>query len=313
MKGKRYVVLCAATALSIGGILLAGSAARRSVPQVTLYTLQAQTVEKSVQCTGRLESAGSYAVYSDGACVAEEILVAEGDLVQKGDVLLTVDRQATKQAMAVLSGVSPDTIPDADIQREIVAPGSGVVTAVNVSADTLNSAGKPCVVISSSDRIQVQISIPEEYLRQVKVGQPVYISGNALEKASYTGTLTAIDASAHQQITGTQSATVVDAVVTVNEEEIDDSLRFGLTAKTRVVVDSLTDALVVPYDCVGQDEAGQEYVYVYTDGRAVRRNIAVREELSEGYLLTDGLQAGERLIVSPETVERDGQWVTPAA
>lgn len=59
-----------------------------------------------------------------------------------------------------------------------------------------------------------------------------------------------------------------------------------------MIVDSLPDALIVPYGCVNQDDDGQEYVYLYEDGRAVRRDIAVSEELGGGYLLADGASAG---------------------
>ncbi len=312
VKGKKYVILGAVTAAAITGIVWAGNALEEAVPEVTLYTLDTQTVEKSVQCTGRLESAGSYSVYTDIACIADEILVQEGDVVQKGDVLLTVDRQATRQAMAAMGGVSPELVPEPDIAREVTAPVSGVVTAVSISTDTLNDAAEPCVVISSSEKMQVKIAIPEEYLRQVAVGQPVIVSGNALAKESYTGTLTEIAATAHQQVSGSQSGTVVDAVVTLDEGTLDDSLRFGLTAKTRVIVDSLPDALIVPYDCVNQDDDGQEYVYLYEDGRAVRRDITVSEELRSGYLLAEGLQKGDQLIAEPETVSRDGQRVAAA-
>lgn len=73
-------------------------------------------------------------------------------------------------------------IPDPDIAREVTAPVSGVVTAVSISTDALNNAAEPCVVISSSERMQVKIAIPEEYLRRIEIGQRVLVSGNALAK-----------------------------------------------------------------------------------------------------------------------------------
>lgn len=57
---------------------------------------------------------------------------------------------------------------------------------------------------------------------------------------------------------------------------MDASLRVGLNAKAAVQVSSIPDALVVPYECVLQDEEGDEYVYAYADGRAAPTGFRVR-------------------------------------
>ena len=84
----------------------------------------------------------------------------------------------------------------------------------------------------------------------------------------------------------------------------------GLTARARLVVGSTKDALVVPYDYVLQDEAGTEYVYVYQEGRAIRRDVTAGEELSEGYLIVSGLSAGDRIVQEPASIKKDGETVT---
>lgn len=52
-----------------------------------------------------------------------------------------------------------------------------------------------------------------------------------------------------------------------------------------MIVDSLPDALIVPYGCVNQDDDGRNTFICMKTGRAVRRDIAVSEELGGGYLL----------------------------
>ena len=79
-----------------------------------------------------------------------------------------------------------------------------------------------------------------------------------------------------------------------------------MNAKAAVQVSSIADALVVPYECVMQDEEGDEYVYAYADGRAVRRVFVSGEEWSTGFHVVSGLQAGDRILLDPEKVSRDG-------
>jgi RND family efflux transporter MFP subunit len=196
------------------------------------------------------------------------------------------------------------------INTEMVAPVSGIVTALNVTAGKASDFKKPCAVISSTDALQVKISIYEKYLKNVQVGQKALISGVAFAKSGYSGTLTYISPSARQQTSSSMSETVVDAVVTLNSDEIDESLRIGLTAKAKLYVSNSSSSLVVPYEYVQQDEENFEYVYVAENNKAVKRIITTGDELSNGFCILSGLAAGDKVIENPEDISGDGTPVT---
>lgn len=303
---KKYVWLTIATVLALTVVLTAGKLAGSDPVEVSVLTLQAKTVEKTVSCSGKIEAAESKKVYTDVSCVAGEVLVEAGQKVEKGDVLFTVDIDATKQVLATLGGVSADHVPDGEVRREITAPVSGVVTTLSAAEGEMTDSSKPCAVISPSDTLQVSVAIHERDIRDVQVGQTVKVSGVAFEKKSYTGTVKSIATTARQQLTGTVSSTVVDAVVELAADQLDDSLRLGLTAKAQVVVSSSPDALVVPYAYVLEDEEENEYVYLYQDGRAVKRIVKTGDELAAGFQILEGLQAGDRVITNPDAIEEDG-------
>lgn len=157
--------------------------------------------------------------------------------------------------------------------------------------------------------LRVKIAVREQDLQKVAIGQRVTITGSGFRKPSYTGVLTELASSARQQIVGTVTDTVVDAVVMFDQDQMDPSLRVGLNAKAAVRVSSTPDALVVPYECVLQDEEGNEYVYAYTAGRAVRRDIVSGEEWSTGFHVVSGLQAGDTVILDPGKIAGDGTAV----
>lgn len=306
---KKYVWLAMATALLLAGTVIAGKAVKPEPVEVTVITLESKAAEKTVSCSGKIETSESKKVYTDMSCIAQEVLVSAGQTVNKGDVLFTIDVDATKQVLATMGGVSPDTIPAGTITQTITAPVSGIITTLNAAEGELTDSSKPCVVISPNSALQVKIAIHERDVKSIQVGQTVGISGVAFRKGRYPGKIKSISPSARQQYTGSVSETVVDAVVELDPAEVDDSLRLGLTAKAQVVVDSSKDMLLVPYEYVLQDTRGREYVYVLENGRAVKRVIETSDELRDGFRVEKGLSSGERIITNPESVKQNGAAV----
>ena len=306
---KKYIWLFSLTLTAIAGILLGGRFAKQPPVEVTAITLQPQLVEQTVSCSGKVEAAKSQNVYLDMPCVAGEVYVQAGQEVRQGGVLFTVDVGATKQVLAQAGGLAASQITDDLITKEVTATASGIISTLNVVSGSLTDTSKPCAVIASSDMLRVKIAVREQDLQKVAIGQRVTITGSGFRKPSYTGVLTELASSARQQIVGTVTDTVVDAVVMFDQDQMDPSLRVGLNAKAAVRVSSTPDALVVPYECVLQDEEGNEYVYAYTAGRAVRRDIVSGEEWSTGFHVVSGLQAGDTVILDPGKIARDGTAV----
>lgn len=300
---KKYRIL-AAVAIPVTAGLLAWRAWGITRPQeVTLYTVISRTAEETVRCTGVVESAERYEVFTDLSCKTEQVLAQVGHTVQKGDVLLTVDVAATVAAAAV----SGRSVTASEVRRELTAPEDGVVLAVNAAEGKMTDASRPCVVIASLSRLQLNVSVRESLLRRVAVGQRVHIRGDAFTAEEYSGTLTHLSASASPSAAVGKAETAVDAVVTLDNGQADDSLRLGLTARAEIVVNRLEDVPIVPYECVLQDADGTEYVYVAEDGCARRRALETAAELPDGYAVTAGLRAGDRLICNPSAIRRDGQ------
>ena len=95
----------------------------------------------------------------------------------------------------------------------------------------------------------------------------------------------------------------MDAVVSLDEGVVDDSLRTGLNAKAEIVTQTAEDVLLVPYECLVQNEQGEDCVYVYREnGVAERQPIEVADEYADGVLVVSGISAGERVVQTPEAL-----------
>ena len=295
---KKYRILLSVTLPLLAALILWRIWGLPSSVAVTVHTVRCRTVEETVRCTGVVESAQQHAVYTALPCLASEVLAEEGRTVQAGDVLFTVDVDAT---VAAVNASGANRITAADVRRELTAPVSGVVLNVGVKAGGMTDVARPCVVIASMEQLQLSVLVRESQLRRVAVGQRVHVSGDAFAQERYGGALTHIAPMAQSTIS-LGGETAVEAIVTLDEGQTDASLRLGLTAKAEVVVNEWQNIPVVPYECVLQNEAGEEYVYVVRDGRAEQRIIRTVAELPEGFAVGEGLSDGDRVVRSPETV-----------
>ncbi len=303
---KKYGVLLFATALILGGLISTRVLTREKPKRVQTVTVTPQTVRRTVECTGRVEAAESEDVFVQWPCVTGDIAVEVGQRVRKGDVLFHVDGEATMQALAGWSEAVSGELTEDDLT--VCAPVDGIVMQLNVKQGDMADHQKPCAVIAPSEEVCIAVAIRERHLRDVKVGQPVEVSGVGFEKKRYTGSVNAIADSAHQQYIGSVSETVVDAVVLLDKGQSDKSLRVGLGATATVTVDTVENALLIPYECIAQGDDGEEYIYVLeNDGRAHRRVVAPTAEYANGALVVSGLSAGERLVLNPEQL--DGESV----
>lgn len=295
---KKYVWLVAGTVLVIGAILLIRNGMTPQTAAVELVTVNTGSVRQTIDCVGKVQTASNSEVYVKSPCVAQEIRVREGQTVQAGEVLFTVDVDATKQVLSQFGGGVSINTPST-----VTAPVSGTVTTLNVRQGEVATGAEPCAVIASGDTVHIAVMIREKYVSRVAVGQVVEITGVAFAKDVYHGTISHIADTAHQEYLGTMSETVVDAVVTLKEDEIDASLRAGLNARASVVVNVIENALLVPYTCIAQDDEGAEYIYVYKgDGTAERQTPTFGEECGDGVLVVSGLAPGAQVVQDPEVL-----------
>lgn len=299
---KKYVWLVLGTGLAVAAIFGIKTWTTEEEISVSLVTIEPQTVQQTVKCTGKVEASKSRKVYVDIPCVAKEIYVKEGQAVKQGDALFSVDEEATRQVLSQLAESLPNGVTDIpDVQ--VTAPVSGVVTSLSVRAGEVMDHTQPCATIADGEGMQIAVAIRERFLPQVQIGQKVIVTGVAFSKEQYLGTLTSLATSAHQEYIGTVSETVVDAVVSLDEGAADDSLRVGLNAQAAIVTRIDEDVLLIPYDCLTQTEQGEECVYVYREnGIAERQQIEIAAEYADGVLVVSGISAGERVVQTPEAL-----------
>jgi len=306
---KKYIALAAACALIISGITALPAAVEASVPAVQTVSPKVVTYNETVRGSGSLCYIGQSDVTSALPLVISRFTVEEGDSVSVGDVIAHVDRSASEAFIGSLGKVSQLAAAAASLNTamslipdQITADRSGRVISTAGNGSSVE-AGSPIACIAGTDSLVVTAAVSELDISRISLGQPVNFTCTAYPDTVFTGTVAKIAGAARSQYSGAVLETVVDVLVTPDEQ--DARLRSGLTADVRFQLSDPRKICVLPYEAIGQDDEG-EYVYVYEDGAAIRRKVFTGAEFSDGTEIVKGACATDKVLLEPETISLGG-------
>lgn len=293
--------------------------AKSRVVVVDTYTAGTTAILSSVYFQGSVDYTKSYDIYLSQPARITELFVEEGDYIDAGDILCSFE-EGDSSYYPVSDGIlevfaplfsarTADSIYLSTQEKEgkLSSPVSGVVTKLAVEAGNIAGAANPYICIANPEQMCVYAQVPEDYIQDLELGMRCEITGNAFRDKVYEGTLTYIKpyATTPLALTG-DGETVVEVMIAI--ENPDASLRPGYSARVEIFTMRRDGILTVPYEAIRQDTENQEYVYIYKDGRACRRDITTGTELRKETEVCSGIEAGEQVILQPDRVS-DGTAV----
>ncbi len=306
---KKRIWLGVFIAVCVAGIVYWYSDSRPQEIAVETRQMTASAVQETVTCKGRVEATEQTEVKVQTDCVVANVLTKKGAQVHKGDVLITVDTEKTLSVLAQSDGAAAVDVALSDgLISEITAPCDGTVSELIAQDGGYLGEQQVCAVISAHEPVQIRLSIPEREIARIAVEQRVVVSGVGFEKQEYHGYVSELAPIAKQEMTDTGNETTVEAVVMLDKDQADESLRVGLTAKGAITVSVVQAGFIVPYDAVAVDDDNRECVYVLTGNAAQKRMIEPIAELTEGYLVADVFSNGEHLILQADRITENGVY-----
>ena len=181
------------------------------------------------------------------------------------------------------------------------APFSGVVAERLVSVGDYVARGTRVATVVRVDPLRVELTLPETYLAQVRVGQEVRLAVDAYPGESFAAAVRFISPSLRTE----QRALTIEAVA----PNRDGRLKPGLFATARLKTPTPAPALLVPAASV-ETVAGTSRVYVVKDGAADERIVTLGDRVGDRVELTSGAAAGELVVTDPRGRLTDGRLVT---
>lgn len=178
------------------------------------------------------------------------------------------------------------------------APFSGIVAERLVSTGDFVSRGMKVATVVRIDPVRVQLTVPEQYLAQVKTGQPVRLSVDAYPNEVFTASVRFVSPALKTD----QRALTVEAVAA----NADGRLKPGLFATALLQQPAPAPALLVPASAV-ETVAGTSRVYtINADQKVEERIVTTGEKVGDRIEITTGVKIGERVAANPRGKLSDG-------
>ena len=182
----------------------------------------------------------------------------------------------------------------------IRSPINGVVNERYMNMGEMTSPGSPILNIIDVSRVKISAGIPERYMTAVKNGQTVRITSNLLNGIEFEGRISYISPSI-----STSNRTFEIEVVINNRDKL---LKPEMSVDVSVINFSVTDAVVIPQDYI-IDTGTDKFVFVYENGRAVKRNVSIGGRDGNNVMVSSGLNEGDKLIYEGFQQLADGDEV----
>ena len=282
-----------------------------SLSQLESQKLEAQSALRLAQVTqsrmSRLQAEGavSKSVLDDANTALEQararVAQSEAGIRQSQ---AAIDQTQAAVSRAELSVISSDV---SESYGTIFAPFDGVVVQKLAYEGEMAAPGTPLLKVENPNKLELEISVPEENLRFVRVGQSVKVQFDAVNQ-SLSATI--------QQIvpaSNAQSRSFLIKIPLTNSGK----LISGMFGRIALPIGATKETLLIPTTALIQRGQLQGVYVLETAGeKSITQSIAMMRWVKTGKTqdgqieIVSGLKVGDRIVTSNIAQLSDGQTVT---
>jgi membrane fusion protein (multidrug efflux system) len=304
---------------------------------VEVVPVERGTATAQLTSTASLEAESEATVVARVGGVVETLLVEEGQYVRANQPLAQLDderlalevRRAEvslgklrtaferSQKMYDKQLVSSETYEQARSEYEaqkvatdlaaleltyatIRAPIAGWVSRRHVKTGNMVRTNDPTFEITNLDPLRAVLHVPERELAKLEVGLPATVHFDALPGQPFPGRVALI-------------SPVVDAStgtfrVTVEVRDGSRTVKPGMFGRVHIQYDEHEDALLLPRSALIEEDDAVT-VYVVQDSLALQRTVRIGYSAGDRVEVLEGLDDGDRVVLSGQTALRDSARV----
>jgi membrane fusion protein (multidrug efflux system) len=188
-------------------------------------------------------------------------------------------------------------------KTEIKAPFSGIIGLRVVSVGDYVREGAELVNLEAIDPMKIDFRVPENFLRDVKVGQTLQVNLDALPGKTYEGRVIALNP--------LLDASGRSIVVRAQIRNSDSLLRPGMFARINLVTQTRRDAMIVPEEAL-VPQGTDNYIFRIADGKAARVKVETGQRRDGKVEIVSGVGKDDTVVTAGQARLRDGTQVTVA-
>jgi membrane fusion protein (multidrug efflux system) len=327
--GSRFISIAAICCLALAGCKKkAGAGGPGGFPPIQVITVEAkrQPVWETLALPGTIAANEQVEIKAETDGIVQEIKFNEGERVAKGQVLVILDE--TKLAATVAEGEANLKLSRANYDRaqqlfkdklisqqefeqtasifavsqagldlkqrqlkdaRVYAPFSGIVGARQISPGQVITRNSTLTWLVDLDTVKVEVKVPEKYLRQLKIGQPLEFTVAAFPGEKFRGEVYFVSPQIDE---GTRTALVKARI-----PNPDAKLRGGMFAGLDLTLQARESAIVIPEPALMSDGDNFSVFVVDDKGSAQVRPVEVGLRLAGKAEIVKGLTPGEKVVV----------------
>lgn len=321
-------------------------------PPVTISATVAtpKTWQSYLTAVGTLTAVNGTDISSEVAGKVTEIPFQSGQNVKKGDILVLLDtsveeaqlksdaaalklaeinhnRNITLLKKNVLSQAEFDTTAarlaeaEANVegtqakihQKTIVAPFDGKIGIRKINVGEYVSAGTDMVSLQSMDPLYVQFTLPEQYLADIYLQQPIDIAINTnAQQKTFQGALTAINSKINQ--------TTRNILAQATLPNPNFQLYPGMFAQVKLWLKEKRDVITLPQTAISYSLHGDSVFIIKADRKkkdskghpllhVSRQYVKVGEQRDTEVAIQEGIKSGDQVVTSGQVKLQNGTRV----
>jgi len=312
--------------------------AKKGAPvKVKTITVAPQTSERTIETTGNILANEEVVFYPETQGRVVKINFNEGAQINKGDLLIKIndsDLQAQLRKAIANKKLKEDTENrnksllekgaisnevydiaatelssiNADIdllkeqirKTEIRAPFSGIIGLRSISEGSFVTPATRIAALQNINQIKVEFAVPEKYASVLKKGYTILfkVDGN---NTQYTAKIYGIEPKVDEV-----TRNVIMRAICANPGQ---QILPGAFAKVSLIASTNANAFMVPTQAIVPILKGQK-VYVAQGDSVVERKIKTGVRKDNAIEVTEGLKAGEEVVVEGVMYLRQGAKIS---
>lgn len=321
-------LVCLVTVAWTAGCQRNSTKASETPPPVQVVIIEAkkQPVAETLSLSATIAANETVEIKPETDGIVQEIKFTEGEHVQKGQVLVQLDE--TKFAATASEAEANLKLSQANHERakqlyadklisqqdyeqtaaifavnqaglelmrrqlrdaRVAAPFAGIVGARQVSPGQVISRTTTLTWLVDLDTVKVEVKVPEKYLRQLRLGQPLEFSVAAFPDEKFRGEVYFISPQIDE---GTRTA-LVKALI----PNAEGKLRGGMFASLDLTLQLRDAAIVIPEPALMSNGDTFSVFVIDSKSAAQLRTVEVGYRLAGRVEIVKGISAGERIVV----------------